>query len=98
MPNLASAIKRAKQNESRRARNRARKSMLKSESRKLTDLLAAGKLDDAVKALADVTKKIDQTAAKGSLHRNTAARRKSRLARQLNAAKSGAAKKPQGSR
>lgn len=86
MPNLASAAKRMKQNERNRASNRARKSVLKSETKKFLDLVAAGKGDAAKTALAQVYKKVDQIAAKGSLHKNTAARRKSRLAKQLNAA------------
>jgi small subunit ribosomal protein S20 len=44
-----------------------------------------GKLDQAKDLLSKVTKKLDQVAAKGALHRNTASRRKSRLARRVNA-------------
>ena len=45
-----------------------------------------GDLEEAREMFARVTKKIDQVAAKGTLQRNTAARRKSRLARRLNTA------------
>ena len=86
MPNLASAAKRVRQNERNRVRNRARKAELKTETRKLTDALHDGKLDQAKDLLAHVTKKLDQGASKGTLHRNTASRRKSRLARRINAA------------
>lgn len=86
MPNLPDAKKRVKQNERNRIRNRARKSQLKTETRKLTDAVAAGNLDEAKSALVRVTKKIDQVAAKGTLHKNTAARKKSRLARLVNQA------------
>lgn len=89
MANLASSKKRIKQNERDRKRNRDRKSALKSETRKLMDALRAGKLDAAQEQYRTVTKKLDQIAAKGTLHRNTAARRKSRLAKHLNAAQSG---------
>ena len=85
MANLPSAKKRMKQDERNRARNRARKSVIKTETRKFLDAIRDGNVDDARTKLAQVTKKLDQTSAKGTLHRNTVARRKSRLARQLNA-------------
>ncbi len=86
MANSASAKKRIKQNDRTRTRNRARKSVLKTETRKLLDAL---KSDDTAKAQEQftlVTKRIDQVAAKGTLHRKTAARRKSRLAKMINKA------------
>jgi len=86
VPNLESAAKRVRQNERNRVRNRACKAELKTETRRLTDALHDGKLDQAKEQLAKVTKKLDQVAAKGSVHRNTASRRKSRLARRVNAA------------
>lgn len=86
MPNLADAKKRVKQNERSRVRNRSQKSKVKTETRKLTDAVVGGKVDDAKKQLVGVTKLLDQTAAKGILHKNTVARRKSRLARMINAA------------
>jgi len=82
--NTHSAQKRAQQNERNRARNRAQKSMLKTETSKLIALLAGGNVDAAKKSFGAVSKKIDQAAAKGTLHSNTAARRKSRLARRIN--------------
>lgn len=85
MPNLPSAAKRVRQNEKDRARNRARKSAVKTETRKLLDAMSAGNADVARKAFTAVTKKLDQVAAKGTLHKNTVARRKSRLAKRLNA-------------
>jgi small subunit ribosomal protein S20 len=84
--NLASAKKRNRQNERNRRRNRARKSVLKTETRKFLDAIQAGDLTAAQEQLTRVTKKLDQTAMKGTLHRNTTARRKSRLTRRLNAA------------
>jgi small subunit ribosomal protein S20 len=84
--NLASSRKRIKQNERNRTRNKARTSALKTETRKFTDAIHDGALDVAREQFRKLTSKIDQTAAKGTLHRNTAARRKSRLARRLNAA------------
>jgi small subunit ribosomal protein S20 len=89
VPNLADARKRVKQNERRRARNRNRTSALKSETRKLTDKLSAGDVAGAKAQYIKVTKKLDKIAAKGTLHKNTAARRKSRLAKRLNALAAG---------
>ncbi len=86
MANLPSAKKRNKQNERNRIRNRARKSVIKTETRKLLDAIHEGDVDAAQSAFVKVTKKIDQVAAHGTLHKNTAARKKSRLARRLNAA------------
>ncbi|MCO6438020.1 MAG: 30S ribosomal protein S20 [Phycisphaerae bacterium] len=85
MANLPSAKKRIKQNERNRARNRTRKSALKTDTRKYLETLSSGDVANAKKQLVQVTKRLDQTAAKGTIHKNTAARRKSRLARRLNA-------------
>ena len=86
MANLASAKKRNKQNERNRRRNRARKSAIKTDTRKVLDAIHAGDLEAAQERFSHVTKKLDQTAAKATMHRNTAARKKSRLAKRLNAA------------
>lgn len=86
MANLLSSKKRIKQNERNRVRNRARKAVIKTQTRKLLDAIHDGELQQARGLFVRVTKAIDQVAAKGTLHRNTAARRKSRLARRLNEA------------
>ena len=86
MANSASAKKRIKQNERDRGRNRARKSALKTETKKFLDAVGSGETQVATDALSVVQKTLDQVAAKGTLHKNTVARRKSRLARRLNAA------------
>ena len=86
MANLPSAKKRVKQYEKNRVRNRARKSVIKTETRKMLDAIQSGNLQEAQETFVRVTKKIDQVASKSTLHRNTAARKKSRLARRLNAA------------
>lgn len=90
MANLFSAKKRIKQNERNRLRNRARKAVIKTETRKLLDAIHDGKIEDAQELYRGLSKRLDQTAAKGTLHRRTAARRKSRLAKQLNAARAAA--------
>lgn len=84
MANSLSAKKRIRQNAKRREQNRARKSALKTDVRKLTDAIHDKKVDEARQLFRTVTKRIDQTAAKGTMHRNTAARRKSRLAKRVN--------------
>ena len=86
MANLAQAKKRIKQNEKRRERNRARKSSLKTETRRLLDAIQLGELEKAKTQFDALTKQLDQVASKGTLHKNTAARKKSRLAKRLNAA------------
>jgi small subunit ribosomal protein S20 len=85
VPNLADAKKRMKQSARNRARNRARKSLVKTETRRFQELLAGGDLQAAQKAFTTLTQRLDQVAAKRTLHKNTVARRKSRLARKLNA-------------
>jgi len=60
--------------------------MAKTETRKFLKLLQQGDLQAAQSAFSQVQKRLDQVAAKGSLHRNTVARRKSRLARRLKTA------------
>lgn len=81
-----------RQNVKRQVRNRARKSALKSQVRKLSETLAAKNLEAAEKEFRSAQKLLDRTAAYGTIHKKTAARRKSRLAKRLNAAKAGAAK------
>ena len=86
MANLRSAKKRIRQNEVQRTRNRARKARVKTHVRKFNDAMQGGDMDQAREAYRTVSKLLDQTAAKGTIHRNAASRKKSRLARQLNKA------------
>ena len=76
MPNTASAKKRLRQNEKKRLRNMAAKSRIRTETKKA---LGGGDVSTAFSA-------IDRAAAKGIIHKNAAARRKSRLAKRLAAA------------
>jgi len=80
-----SAQKRIRQNEKRRLQNRRRKLGVKTAVRDFQDQLEAGDAAAAAEALKVAQKKIDQMVAKGAIHKNTAARRKSSLARALNA-------------
>lgn len=79
MPNIKSAKKRVKVNAAKTLRNKAISSELK------TTIKKAGTAEDKEAAVRVAIKKIDQAAAKGILHKNTAARKKSALARTLNA-------------
>ena len=85
MPNIKSAIKRVKTNEKRRALNASQKSALRS-AVKSADLAVAGTDVEAAKAaLIVATKKLDKAVTKGLIHKNAASRKKSRLAKRLNA-------------
>ena len=75
--NIKSQIKRNRQNEKRRLRNRTVRSEMATRSKAALDAEA----DEAGEALRTAVKRIDKAAAKGVIHKNTAARRKSRLVR-----------------
>ena len=81
MPNIKSAMKRVKVNKVKAANNKARKSNLKTVLKK-ADVAEAAEKEAAVKL---AIKKVDQAAAKGLIHKNKAARKKSQLAKKLNA-------------
>ena len=78
------AEKRDRQEERRRLRNRMAKSTMRTAIKKFDAAVAAGDKDAAVKALAESSKLLDTVAGKGIIHRNTAARKKSRLAHAYN--------------
>lgn len=80
MANIKSQIKRNRQNEKRRLRNRAVRSELKTREKAL---LAAVGTDGEAEALRQTIKRIDKAAAKGVIHKNAAARKKSRLAARI---------------
>jgi small subunit ribosomal protein S20 len=86
MPNTPSAIKRLKQNAKRRMRNRITKKLIKTYSKKTLVAAAANELTTAEADFRIAIAKIDKAGARRVLHPNTAARRKSRLAREYNAA------------
>ena len=88
--NTASAKKRNRQNVQRRTRNRARKAVLKTQTRKLNDEIRSDDLASAETSLSQLQKTLGKMSANHTLHKNTAARRKSRLARTLNRAKASA--------
>ncbi len=82
MPNIKSAMKRVKVNKTKAAANKARKSNLKTVLKNV-DLVDGAQKADAVKV---AIKKVDQAASKGLIHKNKANRKKSQLAKKLNAA------------
>jgi len=79
MAHSLSAQKRIRQNEKARARNRWRKRTLKESLKAMEEALAHGSQVDAEKAFRAACRTLDRTAQKGVIHRNTAARKKSRL-------------------
>ncbi len=83
MPNNASAQKRQRQEQKRRLRNRMVKSVVKTNVTKARQALASGVESEA--AVRAAVSELDRAAKKGVIHRNNAARRKSRLMKQLNA-------------
>ena len=87
MANIKSQIKRNRQNEKRRVRNKAVKSELKTRTKS-----ALNHADDQV-AVATAMKHIDKAAANGVIHKNAAARTKSRISRFLKGVKQTAAAK-----
>ncbi len=86
MANLKSQIKRNRQNEKRRLRNRAVRSELKTREKLVVAAAAAG--DSTEELYSQAQKRLDMAATKGVIHRNEAARRKSRLADQVRHAES----------
>ena len=78
-----SAIKRARQNIKRRARNRHQRSSLRTAVRNFRALLEAKDVENAEKSYSGIQKVLDKAVTKGVLKRNAAARNKSRLAAAL---------------
>jgi small subunit ribosomal protein S20 len=82
-----SAKKRVRQNAKRKVVNRARKSRIKTQIKHFESALASGDAKAASEQYQLIVKKLDKTAATSTMHKKTAARKKSRLARRLNALK-----------
>ena len=85
MAHHASAQKRMRQGEKRRARNRKNVSQLKTQVKKLRAAIAEGNAEAAKKLLPETVGEIDKAAKKGVVHDNAAARYKSRLSRKVSA-------------
>ena len=84
MPNHKSAEKRMRQNEKRRLINRSNRTRVRSSIRKLREALATGDAKEMNTLLPETISTIDKAVQKGVLHKNTAARYKSRLTTSTN--------------
>lgn len=87
MAHSLQAKKRARQNIKKKTINRARKSQVKTQVKHFEEALAKGDIEAAKEQLRLVTQKLDKTASTSTMHKKTAARKKSRLTRRFNALK-----------
>ncbi|MFC5532082.1 30S ribosomal protein S20 [Cohnella yongneupensis] len=85
MPNIKSAIKRTKTSEARRLRNASQKSSLRTAVKQADQAVVGTDVAAAKAALIAAQKKLDKAATKGLIHKNAASRKKSRLAKKVNA-------------
>ncbi|MFC0002705.1 MULTISPECIES: 30S ribosomal protein S20 [Micromonospora] len=83
MANIKSQIKRNRQNEKRRLRNKSVKSSLKTAIRKFQEAAEAGDTEKATVLMQDAARKLDKAASKGVIHANQAANRKSAIAKRV---------------
>ena len=81
MANIKSQIKRNKQNEKARLRNKAVKSSLKTSIRKFREAAASGDVEQAGTTLRAACRQLDKAASKGVIHKSQAANRKSAIAK-----------------
>ncbi|WP_141431460.1 30S ribosomal protein S20 [Bacillus sp. 03113] len=84
MPNIKSAIKRVKTSEARNAQNTNFKSSLRTAVKKTEAAIVKTDAAVAVESFSSAASKLDKAAAKGLIHKNAAARKKSRLAKKIN--------------
>ena len=92
MAHSLSAKKRIRQTEKKRARNRFRKTEIKDQTKAFTVALTAGDAAKAETELRKLTQRLDRVAAKHTIHKKTAARKRSRLTKKLNVLKAGGGK------
>ena len=83
MANIKSQIKRNRQNEKARLRNKSVKSSLKTAIRKFNEATEAGNTEAAAVLLRDASRKLDKAVSKGVIHKNQAANRKSAIAKRM---------------
>jgi small subunit ribosomal protein S20 len=88
MANIKSQIKRNRQNEGRRVRNKAVRTELKTQAKKVRTAASGGQ-SEAAQLFRQAARDLDKAASRGAVHKRTAARRKSRLARQVNTGTTG---------
>ena len=87
MPNSPSAAKRLRQSKVRQAHNKAVKSAVKTQMKKVLEAAEAGDVEKAEAEYKAAAKKLDRAGASGIMHKNTAGRQKSRLQRAIKTAK-----------
>lgn len=85
MPNIKSAIKRVKTSNARNAQNTTVKSAMRTAVKKAEAAIALNDATAANESFVEAASKLDKAAAKGLIHKNAAARKKSRLAKRKNA-------------
>ncbi len=90
MANIQSQIKRNRQNEKRRLRNKSVRAEMRTRTKSAVASAEAG-AEDSAEVLRLAVKRIDKAAAHGVIHKNTAANHKSRLVRRINAIEAAAA-------
>jgi small subunit ribosomal protein S20 len=83
LANIKSAIKRNKQNEKRRQLNRIFRGSTRTQVKDAKEMIESGDKDKAAVKVKEAIQKLDHAAAKGVIHKNNAARRKSRLMKHL---------------
>jgi small subunit ribosomal protein S20 len=86
LANTQSAIKRLRSSERKRQHNRVFRGQARTAVRKARSLIERGHVEEAREAVQAAVRALDKAAAKGIIHKNNAARRKSRLMQQLNQA------------
>jgi small subunit ribosomal protein S20 len=84
LANIKSAIKRNRQNEKRRIQNRIYRGSARTQVKEARTALVEGDQEKAAAEVKEAICELDRTASKGIIHKNNAARRKSRLMKQLN--------------
>ena len=87
MAHSLSSKKRVRQNARKRTLNRSRKSQVKTQIKHLETTIDEGKVTEAQEQFRQLSKKLDKVAATSTMHKKTAARKKSRLAKKVNALK-----------
>lgn len=85
MPNIKSSIRSVKTDAERRAKNRPVKTEVRNASRKVVALVENGTKAEAETSFVRASGLLDKAARKGIIHKNAAARKKSRLAKKINA-------------
>ena len=85
MPNIKASVKSIKQDAKRRARNILAKTNIKKAQKKVLEAISNNDVAEAKSLLALADKAIDKAAANNTIHRNAAARKKSKLAKKVNA-------------